>query len=227
VNRAGRRKAARRASRTTPKKSRRVVLQQPPGTDGFGSRHRATRDDKIAWTLEWKRYEARPYVERRIVRLTPSGIDWGATPGPEDEIGFAMDPYRYDDCLTAAIATATQTAVEDIPDLRLSARLKAGEDPDEISRSSWPRIDDWATKRGFVAMMHPEDEIPVPERRWIGIIEWDRQGPRPFQDHCVVMDHDRLIFDPACGAVPPPGMRALIYSPEQIAWGLSFNQKEN
>lgn len=87
------------------------------------------------------------------------------------EVGYGVDPFRLDDCLTAAIATAVQVDVAQVPDLRLSKRFAAGEDPAEISRSSWERLAHWAARRGLALVSH--DELPADRERWIGVVEQD------------------------------------------------------
>lgn len=49
---------------------------------------------------------------------------------------------------------------------------------------------------------------------------------RAFNDHCLVMSHDRLIFDPSCSVIVPKGMQTLTYRPDQITYGISFNKEE-
>src|SRR5919112_1774289 len=73
-----------------------------------------------------------------IVRLTDGGPDYGKPPGPDDDIGYGMNPNGTgDDCLRAAIATALQHPIERVPDLRLDEQLLAGDDPLDVSLASW------------------------------------------------------------------------------------------
>ena len=54
-----------------------------------------------------------------MVRLTADPIDYGVRLRPGDEIGYCMGPYPpFDDCLRAAIATAVQHPIEQVPDSR-------------------------------------------------------------------------------------------------------------
>lgn len=180
-----------------------------------------------------------------IVRLTDSGIDWGAWPKPGDEVGYGMHPHRGDDCFQAAIATCTQVPIEQVLDLALDRRFAEGEDRDEITRTSWERIDKWARKRGL--QLAYSEEVPLPLERWIGVIEWEgnsqfgdmppefwrmaretEHGPRdsfllPFQDHCVVMRHDRLLFDPTSSvALPPNATGSWRFNPSDVNYGVGF-----
>ena len=149
-----------------------------------------------------------------------------------NQIGYYADPLRADDCLRAAVATATQTPIEQVPDLRLQARLNRGDDPDEISESSWLRIAEWAERRGLQMMLHEEHEVPADRERWIGVIvvpflvrlrlEALPQA-RPFIDHCVVMSYGEIFFDPAATAIAPRAMRVQTWEPGDVTFGLSFD----
>jgi hypothetical protein len=187
--------------------------------------------DIDAWareTLEPGRVDLHP-----IVRLTDDGIDWGAEPGPGDEIGYCMNPnpLRTDTCFQAAIATVTQIPIEEVPDLNIDRRLKEGADPDELNRMGWDRIDRWAAKRGLTPRLW--EQVPVPRRRWIGVVvieasRFARGHDEPvFDDHCLIMSFDRLIFDPMCSVTPPPGMRLMDFRPTDITYGITFDREEN
>jgi hypothetical protein len=222
-------------------KPRRIVLQRPTGVDGFGLRDATASGSVSAWQKAAELELLSPFRTYPIVRLGADGIDWGATPGPGDEIGYAMHPYLTDDCFRAAVATATQVPIEQVPDLKLDRRLSQGEDPDEISQTSWERIESWGAKRGLALRFW--DEVPVPRRRWIGVVkslatgqlsssidEYGNvslsEGAGGFHDHCLIMDHERLVFDPAVAVKPPPGFQGLNFRPEQISYGISFESKE-
>lgn len=179
-----------------------------------------------------------------VVRLTESGIVWGAHPGPGDEIGYCMDPWRTDDCLQAAIATVLQVPIQQVPCLELEEKSREpGADLDAISQEAWARITTWATKRLLRLTFH--DRVPVARERWIGVcgapsrqtyhLEPDRLGrpvPVPdtqegLNDHCLVMCHDRLVFDPACSVNPPPGFAVARYNPSMIDYGITFDTEED
>lgn len=235
------RQMKRRAERSLPKE-RRVVLHRPPGRDQFGSMEPGrspARGDRGAWAREWERASRSGRKTHPVVRLTEHGIDYGTEPRPGDEIGYCMDPYRTDDCLQAAIATATQVAVEQVPDLELDRRLDSGGDPEEVSRTSWERIDRWASERGLALMFW--ERVPVPRRRWIGVVISPNTGATvirrgrvsrdydepAFNDHCLVMEHERLVFDPSCSVRTPPGMQVMGYRPDMIDYGISFDKEED
>ena len=181
--------------------------------------HHGTRRDPVAleaWTRGYTGFKTHP-----VVRLTAHGPDWGTMPGPGDEVGYGMDPYRTDDCLQAAIATCLQVGIEEVPDPDIDNQLRAGKDPDEIGEAVWSRIAAWAGTRGL-ALRYWED-VPVARERWIGIVaERDPDAP-PFNDHCIVMDHNRIVFEPMCSVIPPPGTRMVDHDPADISSGLSFD----
>lgn len=139
------------------------------------------------------------------------------------EVGYGMDPYRLDDCFQAAIATTTQIPIEQVPDLRLDKRVAAGEDPDEINLQGWERIYRWLQGRGLGLVIH--EDVPVARDRWIGVVR-DPSPAGPFCDHCLVMCHDELVFDPACTVKAPPGERTMHFRPSAIAYGISFDREE-
>lgn len=224
---------------------RRVVLKRPADIDRFGTRSRfpttgeGSQAELVLWCRAREQAARSPFKTHPVVRLTPDGIDWGAAPRAGDEIGYGMDPYDTDDCLRAAIATATQVPIEEVPALTLDQRLDRGEGPDEISRTTWQTIDRWADDRGLEGWFH--EDVPVSRRRWIGVIATDHQvsvfidaagqvvpdeESATFNDHCLVMSHEDLVFDPSCSVKLPPGMRMMAYDPSEITYGISFDRKE-
>lgn len=159
-------------------------------------------------------------VSRRLERLAGN------------EVGYYADPLRADDCFRAAIATATQIPIEQVPDLRLQARLNRGDDPDEVSEQSWQRIAEWAERRGLQLMLHEKHEVPADRERWIGVcavpalVRLRLEGlpqARPFIDHCLVMSYGEIFFDPAATAIAPRGMRVQTWEPDDVTYGLSFD----
>jgi hypothetical protein len=84
----------------------------------------------------------------------------------------------------SAIATALQHPIEQVPDLRLDERVDAGEDPREVSASSWERIARWADRLGLKLTFH--EQVPADRRRWIGVCP-DPNGSSILGDHCLVM----------------------------------------
>jgi hypothetical protein len=149
---------------------------------------------------------------------------WGTRPGRHPvvqldggEVGYCMDPARTDDCFQAAIATAVQVPIEQVPDLRLDRRVAAGDDPEEINRESWVRLEAWLLGRGLRIVVH--ETVPVERDRWAGVCLGrpdaeaglrDGYGEfvwrdNPFRDHCLVMTHGDVFFDPAVSVPCPPG----------------------
>jgi hypothetical protein len=217
---------------------RRVLLQRPPQVDERGKRDRWSGHGSFgAWEAARER-QLRARIHP-IVRLTDEGIDWGVQPQPGDEIGYGMHPYRTDDCLQAAIATATQVPIEQVPSLDLHERRERGEDPEEISRSCWERIARWADKRDLVLTFW--DQEPPARERWIGVVLAENSGNAytveggrlvlsdvadAFNDHCLVMSYNRLVFDPSCSVRLPPGRDHEAPDPSMIGYGISFEKKE-
>lgn len=218
-------------------KSRRILLQPSRGIDGFGT---SQPNAAVATSESLSRSGAYEANTHPIVRLTAEGIDWGAWPRPGDEIGYAMHPYRGDDCFASAIATCTQVPIEQVPDLRLDRRFESGEDLDEIARSSWERVANWASRRGLTLRF--SEELPLQLDRWIGVVHreaegWDQRYEQemrsgdsvtlPFQDHCLVMAWDRLHFDPSCGVRLPRGATGRwCYHPSEITYGIAFIEED-
>ena len=160
-------------------------------------------------------------------------------------LGYGVDPVRWDDCFRAAVATATQVHVDQVPDLRLEERFRAGADPHEISSSSWERIAHWADSRGLQLVFH--ETVPVDRERWIGVCQATLMqtemlllagylgygdelkhvarevDERPFSDHCLILSHDRVIFDPAASVAAPHGSRVKTWEADDVTYGISFD----
>ncbi len=191
----------------------RVVLQRPAGVNDVGNGDGGTIPNH-------RRTGLRAPVAHPIVRLTEQGIDWGVCPEPGDEIGYAMHPHRGDDCLSAAIATCTQIPIEQVPDLKLNHRSRVGESADEISRTSWERIERWAKRQALALVV--SHEVPMPLDRWIGVTE----GTTPLGGHSLVMSHDRLFFNPSCSVhLPGRATGRWRYDPSEITYGIAFHRK--
>lgn len=173
-------------------------------------------------------------ARRAKPRVRPAGFKHRlqARLSADGEIGYGVDPARWDDCFRAAIATTTQIPVEQVPDLRLADRLAAGDDPDEINGESWQRIAIWANRRGLQLMRH--ETVPVDHARWIGVCvtPWlvmpmlariYQEQPRAFTDHCLVMSYDAVHFDPTVSVKAPRGARVRTWKPSDVTYGLTFD----
>jgi hypothetical protein len=136
-----------------------------------------------------------------------------------------MDPYRTDDCMSAAIATVLQHPIEQVPDFRLDERVKAGETAGDINRASWERIARWAAGLGLTLAIHEKGDVPLDRARWIGVCP-DPEGLRTLGDHCLVMSFDRLVFDPSVSVKCPAGTEHRWWDPSQIDYGISFEPTE-
>lgn len=150
---------------------------------------------------------------------------WAERAGPLDvylgpyEIGYGM--RRTDDCLRAAIATATQIPISELPDPRLDERLRAGDDVSQISSEALAQLVRCLDEHRLELAFHRE--VPLELDRWVAVLS--ASSGRPFMDHCLVMSHSRKIFDPAWGCKPPPGMRPRRWFADMIVYGISFDRK--
>jgi hypothetical protein len=140
----------------------------------------------------------------------------GDTPGPPATIRLADGTIGYhvrrsDDCFAAAIATVLQVPIEELPDPRLDERLAAGEQAEEISQSMFDELHHWLASRGLEMVVHRRP--PANRRRWIGIVPMHGV----FNDHCLVMDRERCLFDPTHS-----GVRVFVAS--DVAFGVSFQR---
>lgn len=133
-------------------------------------------------------------------------------------IGYHVRGVRADDCWAAAVATCLQVPLEQVPDARLDERLQTGEDPAEINRSAWAEFARWLDRRGLRMVVHRT--VPVARRRWIGIVQF----AGVFNNHCLVMSRDEVLFDP----VDPSkhARRVRTFTASDIALGFSFKRSK-
>lgn len=172
--------------------------------------HELTRTGEFALGL------GRPSRRRRIVRRIEG-----------NEIGYGM--YRDDTCLQAAIATAAQIPIQELPDLMMDQRLAEGESVDEINRASWALMESWLGERGLCMRFH--DRVPVSLRRWIGVVGYPTRAPvgaglTQFMDHCLVMSFNRIVFDPLGPTTPPPGYQARKWRAADVTYGISIHDNK-
>lgn len=106
-------------------------------------------------------------------------------------------------CLAAAVATATQTPLEEVP-----------------AMENWSEALAWAAERGWTAEPHLVAP-PLDSPNWIGFVRDWSHG----LGHCLVMDRRRIAFDPASGWRFPGGARPP--TPSGVDYGLSFARKDN
>lgn len=174
--------------------------------------------------------EQRSQIKTRpIVRIEDGKVDWGVEPGPGDEIGYGMGPFTFDDCLRAAIATAVQVPAEDVPYRYLRSR-EARERPHEVTHDLWGAITHWADGLGLTVRHWPKAELPPPRHRWIAVLERPGTGDKPFNDHCLVMSGDHVVWDPLCSVRPPPGLARWQWDPSDLSslikYGITFDRKD-
>lgn len=131
-------------------------------------------------------------------------------------------PVGRDDCLQAAVATCLQVPTPRVPNLHLDEQLSAGKEPAEIDRLAWSTMVRWAARRGLTIMIHPRP--PTSERRWIGVVPGPADGAAEFQDHCLVMSRNDLLFDPM--SLGPAGLASSFAQPRDIDYGIAFSEKE-
>ena len=85
--------------------------------------------------------------------------------------------------------------------------------------ASWERIARWAAGLGLQLTFH--EQVPADRDRWIGVCP-DPKGAGLGGDHCLVMSHDREVFDPSVSVKCPAGMDLRWWDPSQIEYGISF-----
>lgn len=137
---------------------------------------------------------------------------------PDGTLGYHS--CRADDCFVVAVATVLQVTPREMPDLRLVADLRAGEDPDAISRRAWMQMERFAAGRGLRIRVC-QARLPTHRSRWIGVCSPQRD--KPFEDHCLVMSRDELLFDPA--AWKHALLKIWSYGPEDITYGVTFDRQ--
>jgi len=222
---------SKRTKRRPKRKSRRVLVSQNPKTPRPVANHRLDRSGAYG------------FATYPVAKLSIDGIVWGEWPGPDDEVGYAMQLDRGDDCLQAAVATCTQTPIEQVPDLGVVERYRRGEDVETISALTWERLHSWAHKRGLELII--TEELPPPIDPWIGVVQpirrdeylscedrsmdrGDGWGSHPFQDHCLVMRGERVWFDPVIGVRVPMGARGPVaFSIEHVSYAIAFERINN
>jgi hypothetical protein len=146
-------------------------------------------------------------------------------------VGYFVRAPRVDDCWAAAVATCVQVPIDEVPDSRIDERLRAGEHPDEISRSAWEEFGPWLAERGLRMLVHRK--VPARSKRWIGIIPM----PGILGDHCILMSGAQALFDPTQDFVlprlmavakalgrPAPKIRTRRFGADAVRWGFSFQK---
>lgn len=148
--------------------------------------------------------------------------------------GYCMRADRVDECFAAALATLIQIPLWQVPDWRLHEREDAGDDPAEINRESWARLEKWLGRRGLQLVLH--ETPPVECARWIGICP-----PSPevtamlayahslgfyagnFTDHTLVMSYSEILHDPAIAVRPPDGCRLQTWHASDVTHGFTVH----
>jgi hypothetical protein len=125
---------------------------------------------------------------------------------------------RRDDCFAAAMSTVLEVPIAQVPDWRLDERKRAGENPELIGRSAWAETIRWLADRGLRLIEHRT--VPVRARRWIGIVPM--MGI--FNDHCLVMCHGQVIFDPSWD-MEGFGRRVRGFDGDEVRSGYSFRKE--
>lgn len=133
---------------------------------------------------------------------------------------------RLDDCWRAAAATVLQIPPRQIPDPRLHARLRAGEDPETVNQDAWAGFARFLQGRGWTMHVHA-NRLPTYSKRWIGVV---LAPDRPLHDHCMVMCGREVLFDPT--EIPINGRHPdgeplepfARFGLADVAWGATFNK---
>lgn len=126
-------------------------------------------------------------------------------------LGWAVRDNRADDCFTAAVATCLQVPIEEIPDPAIDSRLAAGETIEEIDTAARDQFERWLASRDLEMVLHRN--VPARRLRWIGVVPL--RGA--FNDHCLVMSRDALLFDPS-GPTD-------FFTADDVRFGLSFRAR--
>ena len=101
--------------------------------------------------------------------------------------------------------------------------MAAGADPDQLADAMWSDLERWALSRGYLMAFH--EQVPASEGRWIGLVPCPGPSIVTFGAHCLVMQGERIIFDPAAGAgVIPAGYRLRVWSQQDITAGITFTK---
>jgi hypothetical protein len=119
----------------------------------------------------------------------------------------------------AAAATLLQVPIVDVPDPQIDATLAVGEDPDALTRQAVSELQAYLAGLGLTMVQHRRP--PVERDGWLGV----SPAPGAFQEHVVVMAHDRIAFDPASNWPCPPG--AHVAPVTEIAGGITFDPLES
>lgn len=185
-----------------------------------GVTEQLTPDDiGCAATMDLRRWlAARAQGKSQAIRIDPPTL---VRRLPDGTLGYFVRLPRKDDCFAAAIATVLQVPIDDVPDPRIDDRLAGGERPDDIGRAATLDLRRWLATRNLRMVVHRH--VPVARRRWIGIVVM----PGNFNDHCLVMNHTHLLFDPAaaCDFLDlEQSKRRRVWKPDDISFGLSFRQ---
>lgn len=155
---------------------------------------------------QWKFAQGYPAEARKIrcqAGLHPVPINgsrrkglqagWFGVHLPDGTVGYLQ--RRLDDCVQASLSTLTQIPPHRIPDARIDAQLAAGVDKHAVNRGFWTTLEAWVQQQpGMVLTIHPTGQPPVTHRRWIAVTRSaDAWG---FNDHCLVMDRQDVLFEP-------------------------------
>jgi hypothetical protein len=154
-----------------------------------------------------------PPLLRALAFLLPRTV-----PLPDGTVGYVARG-RWDDCFASALATTLQVPIEQVPDPRIEERTQAGESPESIDRSAWQELERWLAGRGLAIEEHRDFKDAATRERWIGVVH----QPGWFNDHCLVMCHDRVLFDPT--VYDPDWARVAgvrVWRADEVSYGYSF-----
>jgi hypothetical protein len=130
-------------------------------------------------------------------------------------VGWFIRLPRLDQCWQAAVATCLQVPLDDVPDARLDARQMEGESVERIDSSAKREFEAWLARRGLQMVEHRTP--PWQHPRWIGIVP----DVGHFNDHCMLMCGDRVLFDPCDLGYP-----FVKYTASDVDSGITFATSE-
>ena len=142
-----------------------------------------------------------------------------------------------DECFQAVLCTYFQIDPDHAdapPRTHIDKRLAAGEDPASVLGDVDTQIRRWLRRRGVRPVFTRRiTRVMREEAKWIGVVEF----PGVANDHCFLMSHERIVWDPVQGGkwlmsmspglVAPEGMRPAFFTVDDVTLALLFRQRRN
>lgn len=146
---------------------------------------------------------------------------------PEDELVLTAETIaledgatgyyqrNFNDCLRAAVATATQIPYDEV----LDTEPRDGNGGQGAVVRGHQELCEWAADRGLRVEVLVDPPIDN-EQRWVGITPRGEDGYR----HTIVIRYGGIYFDPASGFETPDGTE--IATTREIEYGIAFHPRE-